>query len=444
MMTQNNHFNDHAAQSSGAGDAEIQQILGLDGSGGRKRIGMHVLIWGMVAAILIAGLVVWRTRDTGGKQRYETRPVTRDSLTITVSATGNLEPTNQVDVGSELSGIVETVTVDYNDRVSVGQVLARLDTHKLAADVTRYRAAQESSQAKVAQARAAVKDAKAQYERLSRASELSGGRIPSAYALEAAEASFVKAQADVTAALAQVKQSKAVLEYAETDLGKAIIRSPIDGIVLSRDVEPGQTVAASLQAPVLFTLAEDLARMELHVDVDEADVGLVEKGQAATFTVDAYPGKTFPAGITQVRYAAQNTGGVVTYETVLQVDNESLLLRPGMTATADITVNRVEDAILVPNAALRFAPPAPPEKGTKAEKEKSTSFTRKLFPRPPRRRERSGNGITDKDKVWVLKDKRPIPVSVATGITDGVKTQITGGDVEPGMAVIVGVIGAVE
>ncbi len=443
-MSRNNHFDNHEEPLPGVEETDIRQTLNLDKKADPRPMVVHVLIWSMLAALFIAGLIVWQTREKNQKLRYETRPVTRDSLTMTVSATGNLEPTNQVDVGSELSGIIETVAVDYNDRVSVGQVLARLDTDKLEADVTRYRAAMESSRAKVAQAMAARRDAQAQYERLTRARELSGGRIPSAYELEAAEAAFARAQADVTATLAQVKQSKAVLEYAETDLGKAVIRSPVDGIVLSRDVEPGQTVAASLQAPVLFTLAEDLARMELHVDVDEADVGLVEKGQTATFTVDAYPGKTFPARITQVRFAARNTDGVVTYETVLQVDNQALLLRPGMTATADITVNRIADAILVPNAALRFSPPAPPGAAVQTEKEVNTSFTRKLFPRPPRRRERSGNGITDKDKVWVMGAGRPQAVPVTIGVTDGVRTQITGGDIEPGMEVIVGAIGAVE
>ncbi|MDY6904749.1 MAG: efflux RND transporter periplasmic adaptor subunit [Thermodesulfobacteriota bacterium] len=444
-MTRKHHSDNYATPPSGSGDADIQQTLGLNRTAGPGRLVLHVFIWSVLAAILIAGLVVWHTRDTGSKLRYETRTVIRDHLTITVSATGNLEPTNQVDVGSELSGIIETVAVDYNDHVKVGQMLARLDTHKLEADVTRYQAALESARAGVDQARAALKDSETQFERLSRARELSGGKVPSAYELESAEAAFARSRADVTAARAQVKQAAAVLAYAETDLDKAVIRSPINGIVLSRDVDAGQTVAASLQAPVLFTLAEDLARMELHVDVDEADVGLIEEGQAATFTVDAYPDRTFPARIIQVRYAAQNTGGVVTYETVLQVDNESLLLRPGMTATADITVNRVEDAILVPNAALRFSPPAPPGQGEAVEKERNKSFIRKMFPRPPHRRTRAGNGTADKgDRVWVLKNGQPTPVVVTTGITDGVNTQITGGNIGPGMEVVVGAIGMAE
>jgi len=202
-----------------------------------------------------------------------------------------------------------------------------------------------------------------------------------------------------------------------------------------RNVEPGQTVAATLQAPVLFTLAEDLAKMELHVDVDEADVGLVEAGQTAHFTVDAYPERTFPARITQVRYGSQTVGGVVTYETVLNVDNSDFSLRPGMTATADITVKKIENIILVPNAALRFTPPEQEER----VKSRGGSLISQLMPRPPAAKKPREEAVEDKkqQQVWTLHDGQAIAITVTTGSTDGIMAEVTGGDIEPGIALIV-------
>lgn len=423
---------------------DIRQTLGMDDAAGRHRIVKRFVFWGVAVGVGICILVFWNTRNGAEPLRYETREIGRGDLTITVGATGNLEPTNQVDVGSELSGIIKTVEVDFNDYVKIDQVLARLDTDKLQADVTRYQAALESERARLLQARATLKETQAELDRLRHAHELSGGKLPSAYTLETAEAAYSRAEADAAAIQAQIKQARAVLEYAETDLSKALIRSPINGIVLSRDVEPGQTVAASLQAPVLFTLAEDLGLMELHVDVDEADVGRVEPGQEATFTVDAYPDRVFPARITQVRFAAKNTDGVVTYETVLAVNNPELLLRPGMTATADITVARVADALLIPNAALRFVPPTTGAAETAEEKGRS-SFTSKLFPRPPRRGKKSSDRPAGPDaggrhQVWVLHDGKPVSRDISAGLTDGLMTEVTAGDIAAGTAVIVGAV----
>jgi len=274
---------------------------------------------------------------------------------------------------------------------------------------------------------------------------LSGGKVPSQYDLDGAEAALARAQADEAGAKAQVTKAQATLKAEETDLAKTVIRSPINGIVLSRDVEPGQTVAASLQAPVLFTLAEDLTKMELHVDVDEADVGRVKEGQEATFTVDAYPEETFPARITQVRYSSQNTDGVVTYETVLEVDNSKLLLRPGMTATADMTVQKVADAILVSNAALRFTPPV--RNDIKKEKRPDGGTVMgKLMPRPPRPQKKSSNnhpdtaGTNTNRRVWTLNAGHLVPIPVRTGATDGIMTEILEGDIVPGMELVVAVV----
>lgn len=427
-------------------ETDIKQALGLGASSGKKIILKRVALWGSVVVIAIIVLFITGLRGRPEPVQFLTKKVEQGDLTKTVGATGNLEPRNEVEVGSELSGNIETVEVDYNDHVKVGQILARLDTEKLDAEVNNSKAALESARAGVMQAEATLKETKAEYERYKHVYELSGGKVPSAYDLESAQAEYAKAQADLASAKAQSSQARATLDSDETDLSKAIIRSPINGVVLTREVEPGQTVAASLEAPVLFTLAEDLSRMELHVDVDEADVGQVKQGQEATFTVDAYPDRVFPAHITQVRYGATDTDGVITYETVLQVDNDDLLLRPGMTATADIVVSKVEHAVLVPNAALRFSPPMPSQ-GPATGKEKNEArggILSKLMPRPPRHEksasanhtpERETNG---KQEIWILQDGHPVPVRVITGMTDGIMTEITEGNLKPGMDVLVG------
>jgi HlyD family secretion protein len=233
-------------------------------------------------------------------------------------------------------------------------------------------------------------------------------------------------------AKAQVAVAQATLETHETDLAKAEIRSPVDGLVLQRQIEPGQTVAASLQAPVLFTLAEDLTHMELHVAVDEADVGKIGEGQSAVFTVDAYPDRSFPASITQVRFAPQTIEGVVTYETVLQVNNSDLALRPGMTATAVITVQQLHDVLLVPNAALRFNPPV-----TKTTRRSGGSLFSTLFRRPRPAKRRAEDAATSSQKVWILRNNQPVMVPVKTGASDGKLTELRNTDLKAGDEVIV-------
>jgi HlyD family secretion protein len=254
--------------------------------------------------------------------------------------------------------------------------------------------------------------------------------------LDAAKASFYRAEAGISVAAGQVNQARAQVDADRTTLGKAEIRSPIDGIVLKRQVEVGQTVAASLQTPVLFTLAESLAQMQLNVAVDEADVGQVQQGQTARFTVDAFPDREFPAVIDQVRYAPQTVQGVVTYETVLSVDNSDLLLRPGMTATVEIVVGKYTDALLVPNAALRFEPPV-----TVATPQQGGSLLSRLFPRPSRGQRSAGRQSGDErlsgQRVWVLREQTPVPVPVKVGATDGRMTQVLAGDLQPGTALVV-------
>jgi HlyD family secretion protein len=417
--------------------ADVERTLGDPGRE-PSRDWRSWLKWALAALVLLALAAYLVHRDGRSQVRYVTEPVTRGPLTVTVTATGNLEPRNQVDIGSELSGTVRLVNADVNDEVRKGEVLATLDTERLRAQVLQSQSALASAQARVMQAAAAAKEARANYQRLLKVRELSNNRLPSQQDLDVAEATVAQADGERAAAEAAVAQARATLATVNTDLGKAEIRSPIDGVVLVRSVEPGQTVAASLQAPVLFTLAEDLKNMELHVAVDEADVGAVAVGQEATFTVDAFPNRTFAAKITQVHFASSSTKstssssaaassststGVVTYETVLAVDNGDLLLRPGMTATADIVTTRLEEALLVPNAALRYTPESVAvATQTPASDRGPLSALMPQFPRRPGANQRDPNRRFG--RVWILEQGEPVPVMFRPGATDGRNTQV--------------------
>ena len=408
--------------------ADIQAVLNTGGHTPLQRRMRWVIA---VPGILLLGsiTVFWLLRGDESAVRYETAEVTRGDLTVTVTATGTLEPVNQVDVGSELSGIIETVAVDFNDRVHHGQVLARLDTDRLQAQMLESRAALMASEARVTEAQATVLETRLAFERCEKLAER---QLCPAGDLDTARAMFARAKASEASARAEVAEARATLDGKETELAKAEIRSPIDGLVLLRQIEPGQTVAASLQAPILFTLAEDLAQMELHVAVDEADVGMITEGQAAEFTVDAWPERSFPATITQVRFAPRTVEGVVTYETVLTVDNSDLALRPGMTATAVITVQELQDKVLLPNTALRFTPPQ-----TEAAQPRRRGAFGMLFPRPPMGQRRSNRAKNEGQQVWVLHDGNPEAVPVKTGASDGRLTELRVGDIQPGQAVVV-------
>jgi HlyD family secretion protein len=412
-------------------DGPIHELLKPQKSESRRK---RYFLWIGLAVLVLAASVGWMLLDSRSRSsvEYKTMKTRKGSLTVTVTATGELKPVNQVDVGIEVSGTIKSVEVDYNDRVVSGQVLATLDTAKLRAQVLQSEAALTSSEAALLQARAGVFEADANLMRFRHARELSKGKAPSLYEMDSAEAALKRALAQEASAKAQIAQSRAALDAYRSDLDKGVIRAPISGIILTRSVEPGQTVAASLQTPVLFTLAEDLTVMELHVGVDEADVGDVREGQMATFTVDAYPDRSFPAKITQVRYASKTENNVVTYETLMSVDNKDLLLRPGMTATADIMVKEVADALLLPNAALRFAPPA-------AEKKiaPSRGIVGSLFPRPPHANEEPPAPKGNANRVWITEKGILKPIHVTIGATDGTWTEVISGEITPGMNLVV-------
>jgi HlyD family secretion protein len=345
--------------------------------------------------------------------QYRTQQGRRGDLVVTVAATGTLDPTNIVEIGCEVSGTIRTVEVDVNDPVSTGDLLFTLDTQELDAQVAKSRASLVVRQAELHHAEATLLESQQVLDRLERLR--SRGAITE-QEIETATANLARAKANVSSSKAQISVAQATLDGDLSKLKKSRIYSPVEGIVLIRNVEPGQTVAATFQTPVLLTICEDLRRLKLKVDVDEADVGGVREGQAATFTVDAYPNESFPARITSLRYASRRIQDVVTYEAVLQVSNEQLKLRPGMTAVADIIISKIEDALLIPNAALRFTPDDDLPEAFLEEDESPSS------------------------RVWILENNEPVPVPVTTGRTDGRYTEIVNGAVDDGMPLVVDVI----
>ncbi|PCG14419.1 MAG: efflux RND transporter periplasmic adaptor subunit [Sphingomonas sp.] len=422
----------------------------------RRRIKWIVLAVVLVAAALLLSKCVFGGSD---KPDYATVPVQRGNLTVTVSATGKLAPTNQVTVGSQLSGLVTRVVVDVNDRVTAGQPLALIDPEQIDDQIRAGQAQLAANVAQVNQARATVAEAQAQLARLEEVSRLSNGRVPSKAELQTGQADAKRAVAALRVAEANVTAARAQLAQSQTQRARAIIRSPVNGVVLARQVDPGQTVAASFNTPTLFVIAEDLSKMKLEVAIDEADVGEVRTGQKATFTVDAFPGRTFPATITRVDLGSNltvsnatasssstgssatgaTTGQVVSYAADLTVANPTFQLRPGMTATADIVTADKRNALLVPNAAFRFKPDSGAGDGGRGG-----GIAGSLVPRGRRR----GGGGADRtatltrgaqQTVYVKGDDgTPQPVQVTTGDTNGTLTEVLSGALNPGMQVITG------
>jgi HlyD family secretion protein len=399
-------------------------------------------LWAFAVLVLLAAGGVWwwlASRAANAAPTYSTQPVARGNLTLTVTANGTIQPTRSINIGSELSGTVLKVNVDVNDRVKKGQVLVVLDTAKLRDQILRSQAAVAAARGRLAQTTATVKETRANLARFEEVSRLSGGKVPSQAELDSARATLERSTADEQSARASVADAQAALSTDQINLSKASIVAPADGVVLTRTVDPGNAVAASLQAVTLFTLAEDLTKLRLWVYVDEADVGAVKLGQVATFTVSAYPSRKFPARVTRVGFGSTITDNVVTYLTYMDVDNTDLSLRPGMTATASITATQRNDVLLVPNTALRFAPTAAAAGGRAAS---ANSVLSSLTPRMPggtRRPAAAGSSTASARQVWVLPSDGggvPVSVPVTPGISDGHMTEITGGDLKVGMLVI--------
>jgi HlyD family secretion protein len=416
--------------------------------------------WGVIALVVIA-LVLLLSRCFGGsaQTQYATEKAERGRLTSTVSATGKLAPTNQVTVGSQLSGLVVRVLVDVNDRVTAGQALAEIDPEQIDDQIRQNRAQLAANQAQVEQARATLSENQAQLARLEEVNRLSGGKVPSRTELQTGRANVQRAVAALKTAQANVVAAQAALSQTQTQRARAIIVSPVAGVVLARQVDPGQTVAASFNTPTLFVIAEDLSRMKLEVAIDEADVGAVK----ADFTVDAFPGKTFPATITRVDIgsnlsasaasssstttasATGATGQVVSYAADLSVANRDGRLRPGMTATADIVTSDKRNVLLIPNAALRFTPTATGGAAAKADSggKGGGGITGALSFRPPRRGRGEKSATTTQSAghqtIYVKgAEGKPQAVRIVTGETNGTMTEVLSGGLRPGMDVITG------
>lgn len=376
-------------------------------------------LW-LTALLILIFLITWwwQHQSESHKLHFQTTKAEVKSLTTTVSATGNLEPTNTIDVGIEVSGTITDVLVDYNDHVKAAQLMARLDTTKLSSKVTSSKAALLRFQANIAVAKASLANAKNEWSRVHQIYTSTGGNYPSKQVLDETDNALISAKANLDAAIAQSAQANAELETDQDNLRKAIVVSPVEGIVLERKIEPGQTVVASMQTPVLFTMAKSLSTMKVIVSVDEADIGEVKEHQKVTFSVDAYPNHEFAGVITQLRLNSQMVNGVVTYDAVVEVPNDDLRLRPGMTATAKIITGILPNVLTVPNAALRFTPPI-----DKKEKEN----TDKEIPK--------NNGKS----VWVLRNKQPVQIDVTVGKSDGIYTAIESSSLKTHDEVIIGV-----
>lgn len=345
--------------------------------------------------------------------RFKTAELQRGTIVSTVTATGVVEPLVKVLVGSQVSGTVEAWYADFNQEVKLGEILAELDKDRIEATITQRAASVAVAKARVQESQARLSEAALELTRIEDAFKRSAA---SSFEVDTAKASRAAAAAAVSAAKAQVAEAEAQLLSARIELDKTIIRSPIDGIVISRNIDKGQTVAASLSAPTLFTIANDLRKMRVNAAVSETDIGNIRDGMETEFRVDAYPKKRFRGVVTQVRFAETVVDNVVTYQTLIDVDNADLLLRPGMTATIMFEIDRADQVLMTPNAALRFDPDRKPMRVNNR---------------------RPGRGTPIKPRVFTLVDGQLHEVSVELGINDGSFTQIVAGELKEGDQVVV-------
>jgi HlyD family secretion protein len=396
--------------------------------------------WYTLAAILAlaaAGMGLWRWRAGARKPgpQIETAQVDRGRIVAKVTATGTLSAIVTVQVGSQVSGSIQALYADFNSQVKKGQLIAKIDPQLFQASVDQARANYVAAQGNLAKSKAQAVDARRQYVRNK---SLAEQKFIAQADLDTSEANAAVADAQVNASLGAVEQARAALHQADVNLAYTSIRSPTNGIVISRSVDVGQTVAASLQAPTIFVIAEDLSKMQVDTSVAESDVGRLQPAMGVTFAVDAYPSEVFRGQVRQIRNAPQTVQSVVTYDAVIDVSNPELKLRPGMTANVTFVYAEKDDVLRVPNAGLRFRPPAdmlasssgrqgaaaarPGAGGGGAGKRQGTAA------RAP--------GTPDQRTLWVVREGGPAPVQVRTGISDGTFTEVAEGALQPGDKVV--------
>lgn len=382
----------------------------------------NTLLW-LVIAVLFITMLAWWLWPTQTKIQWQTYTLDRADMVLTAMATGNLQPKSEVSVGAEISGLVREVLVSENDEIIQGQILARFDTVELNVALHQAVAGLELAKASLFEATATLEEALADE---SRTESLVQRKLLSQASLDKALATRKRAEGRLAYAKATITQAQATISQARTRLEKAVIKSPINGVVLQRSIEPGTTVAASFQTPVLFLLAQDLEQMELHVSMDEADVSMVAAGQSAIFTVDAWSSREFAAKVLKVYLYPNVSNNVVTYTTVLSVDNSQHLLQPGMTATATITTGVRKQTLRVLNTAFRFTPP------------ETQSEAGGLFSHPASaNKERS---LASSNTLWILAGEQPKRVLVRTGYTDGRYTEILSDELSQGDKVLIDIV----
>ena len=393
----------------------------------RFRIPRPVLIGGGIVLVFLAIFAACQMRPKPPAEPYRFGAVERGDVTRAVSASGSLQALITVDVGSQISGLVTRVLADFNDNVRAGQTLAVIDPQTFQSRVAQSLSDINAGEAQVRQAQATLANAEADF---ARKKTLVDQGISSPAVLDQATAALGVARANVAAARARVGQSQATLRIQRADLVRTTIVSPINGVVVDRKVEPGQTVAASFQAPVLFTIAQDLSKVEVRISVDEADVGQVREGQAVRFTVDAFPDDAFTGVVTQVRKQPTTTQNVVAYTVIAEADNPARMLLPGMTANADIIIDVRRNVLKIPATALRWTPPAPPRRGP------DNADAKPAAP-PPTRAPPSADGMRP-GTVYVVRDDAPKAIAVRVGATDGTVVEVVSAELKAGDQVILG------
>ncbi len=369
---------------------------------------MKKILFIVIVGIAIAATAFYLLSNRNATIQFKTGKVTKGDIVMSVTATGTVNAVTTVLVGTQVSGTIKNISVDFNSPVKKGQIIAQIDPSTFQAQVQQAGANLLAAEANLEKAGATLVDAKRTMERNA---ELFSKNLIARSDLDTAETNYETAKASVSAARSQVAQTKAALEFSETNLRYTKIVSPVDGVVISRSVDVGQTVAASFQTPTLFTIAQDLTKMQIDTNVDEADIGKVNVGLDVEFTVDAYPDLTFKGKVWQVRNAPITVQNVVTYDVVIQVENLELKLKPGMTANVSIIISTKKDVLKIPNAALRF----------KLDENEKKSAEKKAV---------SGPG------VWILEQGNPRRIDIAPGISDGNYTEITSDTLHEGQEVI--------
>ncbi len=424
------------------------------------------IIISAVILVAIAGVVLVLTLSSRNKNytsRYEKKAVDKGNIEALVITTGTLNPVNTVDVGSQVSGRIDKIYVDFNSQVKEGQIIAELDQSQFITQVKQNEANYQSAQASLEKAKVTLENNRKKYDR---AMDLFEKNLISFEEKESIETQYYSARADIQSSQARLEQAESQLDSSKVDLTYTIIKSPIDGVVINRKVNIGQTVAASFQAPVLFQIANDLSKMQVECSVDEADIGKVKEGQKVRFTVDAFPDENFTGKVSQVRYAPEIVQNVVTYTTIVEVTNPEMKLRPGMTATVSVVTGEAKNVLRVPNAALRFNPSLSPEEmqalmaSTRQEmREKRGGSSRPEGPRPEGDAQRQGaqgpgsgqqtsgmrgfgtQGAQMRNfaRVWFEDKNGKLKLAfIRTGITDNSYTEVLRGSLEEGQLVITG------